>query len=211
MFVSPIFIYKFKYANCIQTKTHNLIYFHHSIFPYKQIYVTFFFTFPPLHMIVGVSIWSRHIHYLFYLLFFICSCASCHSSCSTCNGSSETQCITCRSGRFSIEGKCLNNCPNGYYGDKKRQECMPCPTGCETCTTNGFCLTCKENWNKNKKNRCILNGSDNCDECKCFDFVQFQFLVQSVLASYFNLSSIYRMTIFNPPTLPSSTASCSLL
>lgn len=103
---------------------------------------------------------------LFCFLFFSFSCASCHSSCLTCNGSSETQCITCRTGRFSYEGKCLNNCPIGYYGDKKRQECMPCPTGCETCTSNGFCLTCKENWIKNKKNRCILNGSDNCDECK---------------------------------------------
>lgn len=99
----------------------------------------------------------------------VCSCASCHPSCLTCNGSSETQCITCRTGRFSFEGKCLNNCPTGYYGDKKRQECMPCPTGCETCTNNGFCLTCKENWIANKKNRCILNGSDNCDECKYLD------------------------------------------
>lgn len=94
------------------------------------------------------------------------SCASCHSSCLTCNGSSESQCITCRSGRFSHDGKCLNSCPDGYYGDKKRQECMACPTGCATCSNNGFCLTCKENWMKNKKNRCIASGSENCDECK---------------------------------------------
>lgn len=97
---------------------------------------------------------------------FICSCAACHSSCLTCNGSAESQCITCRAGRFAFEGKCLNSCPDGYYGDKKRQECMVCSTGCATCTSNGFCLTCKENWTKNKKNRCISNGSDNCDECK---------------------------------------------
>lgn len=95
-------------------------------------------------------------------------------SCLTCNGSSESQCITCRPGRFAYDGKCLNSCPDGYYGDKKRQECMACPTGCATCTTNGFCLTCKENWKKNKKNRCMVNGSDNCDECKCVLVVHYK-------------------------------------
>lgn len=92
----------------------------------------------------------------------------------TCNGSAETQCITCRTGRFAFEGKCLNSCPDGYYGDKKRQECMLCPNGCATCTSNGFCLTCKETWTKNKKNRCISTGSDNCDECKWICMLVFQ-------------------------------------
>lgn len=107
----------------------------------------------------------------FKILSNLFSCASCHSSCATCNGSSETQCITCRSGRFAFDGKCLNNCPDGYYGDKKRQECIECPNGCATCTGNGFCLTCKEpSWIKNKKGRCMVNGSENCDEGKCFLF-----------------------------------------
>lgn len=97
------------------------------------------------------------------------NCASCHSSCSTCNGSSESQCITCRSGRFAFDGKCLNSCPAGYYGDKKRQECVACPRGCATCSSNGFCLTCKDNWTKNKKGKCIANGSDNCDESEYND------------------------------------------
>uniref|UniRef100_A0A1B0AQK3 Furin-like cysteine-rich domain-containing protein n=1 Tax=Glossina palpalis gambiensis TaxID=67801 RepID=A0A1B0AQK3_9MUSC len=93
------------------------------------------------------------------------SCASCHSSCATCNGSAESQCITCRSGRFAHDGKCLNSCPDGFYADKKRQECIPCPTGCATCSSNGFCLTCQENWTRNKKGKCIITGSENCDEC----------------------------------------------
>lgn len=100
------------------------------------------------------------------LLLFHFSCASCHSSCDTCNGSAESQCITCRSGRFAFDGKCLNNCPDGYYADKKRQECVACPTGCATCSSNGFCLTCRENWTRNKKSKCIITGSENCDECK---------------------------------------------
>lgn len=101
--------------------------------------------------------------FLFLLIF---SCASCHSSCDTCNGSAESQCITCRSGRYALDGKCLNRCPDGYYADKKRQECVACPTGCATCTTNGFCLTCQQNWTLNKKGKCIITGSENCEECE---------------------------------------------
>ncbi|XP_055845205.1 furin-like protease 2 isoform X2 [Episyrphus balteatus] len=97
------------------------------------------------------------------------NCASCHSSCATCNGSSESQCITCRSGRYALDGKCLNSCPDGYYSDKKRQECVACPTGCATCSSNGFCLSCKDNWMKNKKAKCIVNGSENCDESEYYD------------------------------------------
>lgn len=104
------------------------------------------------------------------------SCAPCHSSCATCNGSAESQCITCRSGRFAHDGKCLNSCPDGYYADKKRQECVACPTGCATCTTNGFCLTCQDNWTRNKKGKCIITGSENCDECE----YEFEFLRKSV-------------------------------
>ncbi|XP_049311526.1 furin-like protease 2 isoform X2 [Bactrocera dorsalis] len=97
------------------------------------------------------------------------NCASCHSSCATCNGSAESQCITCRSGRFAYDGKCLNNCPDGYYADKKRQECVACPIGCATCSSNGFCLTCRENWTRNKKSKCIITGSENCDESEYYD------------------------------------------
>ncbi|XP_059609032.1 furin-like protease 2 [Phlebotomus argentipes] len=97
------------------------------------------------------------------------SCAPCHSSCLTCNGSSESQCITCKPGRFAIDGKCVNSCPDGFYSDKKRQECLACATGCATCSTNGVCLTCKDGWIKNKKGKCISAGSEICDESEFAD------------------------------------------
>ena len=93
------------------------------------------------------------------------SCADCHSSCTSCNGSSETQCILCKPGRYSLEGKCLNSCPDGYYSDKKRKECLACSTGCATCSSDN-CLTCKADWVKNKKDKCVTKGSNNCDECE---------------------------------------------
>ncbi|CAO1381843.1 unnamed protein product [Diamesa hyperborea] len=96
------------------------------------------------------------------------NCANCHSSCASCNGSSESQCILCRSNRFSYEGKCLNTCPDGFFSDKKRKECMQCPVGCATCSGD-TCLTCKTDWMKNKKDKCVTNGSSNCDESEYFD------------------------------------------
>ncbi|EDS41850.1 proprotein convertase subtilisin/kexin type 4, furin [Culex quinquefasciatus] len=92
------------------------------------------------------------------------NCADCHSSCMTCNGSSESQCILCRAGRFAHEGRCLNACPDGFFGDKKRHECMACPIGCATCSSGSICTGCHSNWTLNKKARCIANGSNNCDE-----------------------------------------------
>lgn len=94
-------------------------------------------------------------------------CADCHSSCQYCNGSSESQCILCRPNRFLLGGKCLNSCPDGYYGDKKRKECLMCPTGCAICNSEK-CLTCKTDWVMNKKGKCVP-GSNNCDECKIFE------------------------------------------
>uniref|UniRef100_A0A182N4U3 EGF-like domain-containing protein n=1 Tax=Anopheles dirus TaxID=7168 RepID=A0A182N4U3_9DIPT len=96
-------------------------------------------------------------------------CADCHPSCATCNGSSESQCILCRAGRFAHEGRCLNACPNGYYGDKKRHECIACPHGCATCGNGAVCLTCHEHWTMNRKGKCIANGNNNCDESEYFE------------------------------------------
>lgn len=97
------------------------------------------------------------------------NCADCHPSCMTCNGSSESQCILCRAGRFAHEGRCLNACPDGFFGDKKRHECMPCPIGCSTCSSGSICTACRDNWTMNKKAKCIANGSNNCDESEYYE------------------------------------------
>ncbi|XP_041766317.1 furin-like protease 2 isoform X2 [Anopheles merus] len=97
------------------------------------------------------------------------NCADCHPSCATCNGSSESQCILCRAGRFAHEGRCLNACPDGYYGDKKRHECIACPHGCATCGNGAVCITCHDNWTMNRKGKCIANGNNNCDESEYFE------------------------------------------
>ncbi|KPU75290.1 uncharacterized protein Dana_GF19273, isoform B [Drosophila ananassae] len=90
-------------------------------------------------------------------------CALCHSSCATCNGPTELDCITCRPSRYVWKNKCLNSCPSGFFADKKRLECMPCQEGCRSCTSNGICSECLENWTL-AKDKCIVPGSEACSE-----------------------------------------------
>ncbi|XP_017962667.1 furin-like protease 2 isoform X1 [Drosophila navojoa] len=99
-------------------------------------------------------------------------CAYCHPSCATCNEASENNCITCRPSRYAYQNKCLNNCPEGFYADKKRLECLPCHEGCKTCSTNGICSECLPNWTLNKKDSCIVSGSESCSESEYFNLAE---------------------------------------
>ncbi|KAH8408854.1 hypothetical protein KR009_002398 [Drosophila setifemur] len=101
-------------------------------------------------------------------------CAFCHSTCATCNGPTEQDCITCRQSRYAWQNKCLNSCPNGFYADKKRLECMPCQEGCKTCTSNGVCSECLQNWMLNKRDKCIVAGSETCSESEFFSLSEDQ-------------------------------------
>ncbi|KAI8035334.1 furin-like protease 2 isoform X2 [Drosophila gunungcola] len=95
-------------------------------------------------------------------------CAFCHSTCATCNGPTDQNCITCRSSRYAWQNKCLISCPDGFYADKKRLECMPCQEGCKTCTSNGVCSECLQNWTLSKRDKCIVAGSEDCTESEFF-------------------------------------------
>jgi len=100
-------------------------------------------------------------------------CAFCHSTCATCNGPTDQSCITCRSSRYAWQNKCLISCPDGFYADKKRLECMPCQEGCKTCTSNGVCSECLQNWTLNKSDKCIVAGSEGCSEGKRSENMQY--------------------------------------
>nr|CAD7434718.1 unnamed protein product [Timema monikensis] len=89
-------------------------------------------------------------------------CSPCHTTCATCNGSSETQCISCRSEHMSLDGACLESCPSGYYAHRRRRECIHCPQRCATCG-EGRCLTCERYWTLDRKANCVPEGSSHCD------------------------------------------------
>jgi hypothetical protein len=83
----------------------------------------------------------------------------CHTACSTCYGPADTQCTSCASSFFltvntcgaclatefqlpnsnpNLGGFCVATCPPGYY--PLSPDCLPCPTGCITCSGPTTCL-----------------------------------------------------------------------
>ncbi|XP_046429629.1 furin-like protease 2 isoform X1 [Neodiprion fabricii] len=96
------------------------------------------------------------------------NCEACHVSCETCNGTGETQCIGCRPGLYFSEGTCLASCPTGFSPDKKRRECVQCPTGCLTCTSSG-CTTCIRDWNLNANSFCAPASRTRCDSTEYYE------------------------------------------
>nr|CAD7439910.1 unnamed protein product [Timema bartmani] len=89
-------------------------------------------------------------------------CEACHASCDQCSGPNETHCVSCRAGRFSLNGTCVDACPDGYYADKKRKECLKCAPGCSLCASGGVCLECADQWVLNRKNKCLPKDSHLC-------------------------------------------------
>ena len=93
----------------------------------------------------------------------------CHSSCETCFGDKDDQCLSCKNGYIVINGKCSDQCPDGYYKDLNGT-CQQCDSNCLTCNGpsidgNNKCLSCDLN-----KNESILIDAEgfpsNCvSEC----------------------------------------------
>ena len=93
----------------------------------------------------------------------------CHSSCETCFGEKDDQCLSCKNGYMFIDGKCSDQCPDGFYKDSNGT-CQQCDSNCLTCDGpakegNNSCLSCDLN-----KNESILIEVDgfprNCvSEC----------------------------------------------
>jgi len=73
----------------------------------------------------------------------------CHSSCETCFGEKEDQCLSCKNGYIIKEGKCSDQCPDGYYKDSNGT-CQVCNSNCLTCKgpskeDNNNCQSCDPN------------------------------------------------------------------
>lgn len=47
---------------------------------------------------------------------------------------------------FSSEGKCVSECPDGFYGDEDSNNCEECHSDCVTCSgpEDEDCLLCEE-------------------------------------------------------------------
>uniref|UniRef100_A0A8C1MNG8 Proprotein convertase subtilisin/kexin type 5b n=1 Tax=Cyprinus carpio TaxID=7962 RepID=A0A8C1MNG8_CYPCA len=64
----------------------------------------------------------------------------CDKSCLTCSGPHPSSCLTCRA-----DQTCVSTCPDGYYVDEDKQECVQCHVNCASCHGHHSqdCTTCK--------------------------------------------------------------------
>ena len=72
-------------------------------------------------------------------------------TCRTCDGDGNSKCLTCESGKFLHNGKCISECPDGYWEDSTVNECKQCHQD-----TDGPYYTCAT---------CDAGGNNNCLSC----------------------------------------------
>lgn len=65
-------------------------------------------------------------------------CQSCTSGCQTC---SANECLKCAAG-FLFERLCVDQCPAGFFGNPRIQQCTACEVACSACTDTYFCTAC---------------------------------------------------------------------
>ena len=83
----------------------------------------------------------------------------CDNSCTSCDGPTNKECLSCFSPdvnsthAFLYNKECLNNCPEGTYGEIQTEgyyKCLPCYINCKSCSQNGnsitmHCDSCEDN------------------------------------------------------------------
>nr|XP_040569579.1 furin-like [Lepeophtheirus salmonis] len=105
-------------------------------------------------------------------------CSTCHTVCEECFGPKQSQCISCKDGKFYHERTCLEKCPSSHYENKDLKECTPCSKGCLECPLHPRkCQKCEENWillgNKcfpaipNKKTSCPMGSYYDLKKLEC--------------------------------------------
>ncbi|KCV69241.1 TKL protein kinase [Fonticula alba] len=74
----------------------------------------------------------------------VASCQPCVSTCSACSGPRMSECLSCPSGTYLLDGYCRGTCPAGMAADLASGTCVPCAAGCATCHPSdpSFCLSC---------------------------------------------------------------------
>ena len=83
------------------------------------------------------------------------TCIKCHNNCETCFSSyfndQEQKCLTCKNPKyFFYESNCINECPQGLFGDTKNKKCIKCNEHCKACDeeeeqNNEHCSSCEIN------------------------------------------------------------------
>eukprot|EP00347_Sterkiella_histriomuscorum_P014233 403361664 len=85
-------------------------------------------------------------------------CIACVSPCSECSYYSESKCLTCIAGGYSlIDNTCSkSDCPKGQYYNSTLKICLACVSPCSTCISYSKCKYCVAGYNYHD------NGSYKC-------------------------------------------------
>ena len=71
----------------------------------------------------------------------------CNPGCVECR--SLSLCFRCMSGLYMYNDQyCLSSCPDQYFPNDRYRICQPCPYDCQTCNSNGACLSCNASDNR---------------------------------------------------------------
>nr|XP_036870773.1 extracellular matrix protein FRAS1 [Manis javanica] len=70
------------------------------------------------------------------------TCSACDQSCKSC-GPNSPRCLTCIEKTVLHDGKCISECPGGYYADATGR-CKVCHNSCASCSgpTASHCVAC---------------------------------------------------------------------
>ncbi|XP_012928771.1 extracellular matrix protein FRAS1 isoform X2 [Heterocephalus glaber] len=70
------------------------------------------------------------------------TCVACDQSCKSC-GPNSPRCLTCPENMVLYDGKCISECPGGYYADAAGR-CKVCHDSCASCAgpTSSHCTAC---------------------------------------------------------------------
>jgi len=105
-------------------------------------------------------------------------CRPCNSPCSTCRGNAD-HCVTCADSYLEFNRTCVQQCPSGFWNETSQKQCLPCPRGCQDCSSQEsqlglVCTKCSLPWLLDTSTlQCIDPSSNTCtsgeylDEDKC--------------------------------------------
>ena len=105
------------------------------------------------------------------------TCEPCYNSCTSCEGPSSTQCLSCQTGFFFLDGFCTNICPDNTTQNGSFCSNDSCANNCALCGQNkSYCLTCKTGYFFDNATKSCLNSSQcsgsfyySAGECKMCD------------------------------------------
>jgi len=65
---------------------------------------------------------------------------------------------TCSSGKFLLNGNCVTSCGSNFYPDTSSGNCVACATGCVSCFSGTYCVTCQTGYSNNA-GTCVKGNS----------------------------------------------------